>query len=198
MESSEVKATTSSAVMPKNSTNEDEDDFEVEEVATTTQKLENLDINKDNDQKKELATKAKLTKSSRAFKPKVKEKAKLANKGRTFKPSKPTDEEQKAYHYQDTYQQYQDYGSGYNEGAPDYYHGASEDDDLENDFAQFQYENEQLELIKDNVGEFGEGLIRFEESSRNCQCCQGLVERCDGDICQSLGECYCISHKKYS
>jgi hypothetical protein len=69
-------------------------------------------------------------------------------------------------------------------------------EEVEDDFANFQYENERLEMIKDHIGEFGEGLIRFEESSRNCECCQGLVERCDGEICETLGECYCVSHNR--
>ena len=148
-----------------------------------------------------------MAKSTRIFKPGPKskeehtEKAKLENKGRTFKPPQAKLEEQKQQqeYYEATNQNNQYYEqehqeSGFNQGTPAYLNYPQENSDLEDDFSKFQYENEQLEILNAAHGEFGENVIRFEESSRNCECCQGLVERCDGDICETLGECYCVAH----
>ncbi|CAI2380478.1 unnamed protein product [Moneuplotes crassus] len=189
MDSTKVAASKETVEKSKDATKEEENDFEVSEVGKATENLAKLDINKDHEEKKNAENKSKLAKSSRVFKPKVKEKAKLENTGRTFKPPQKNLEEEK--------KEDQDYATGFNQGAPEYAIDGPDEQHVEDAFLQFQYENEQHELLNNAVGEFGEGLIRFEESSRNCECCQGLVERCDGDICQVLGECYCLSHKKH-
>lgn len=160
---------------------------------------------------KPAAEKPKLAKSNRVFKPKErpqeeeKHLAKLENKGKTFVP-KNTEGHKEEYSADGGYGQEQDYQPEYaegqyddfenfNYGEPDYLEDDQpEIDDIEDDFLRFQNQTEQLEILKDEIGEFGEGLIRFEESSRDCECCKGLVERCDGEICQTLGECYCVAH----
>ena len=43
----------------------------------------------------------------------------------------------------------------------------------------------------DDNEEYG-GVVHFVESSKNCQCCGGLVNNCKGEACQQLGVCYCI------
>lgn len=216
----EAQNTESTSKKPQGG-DEEGDGFEVEEIHHVEEKLSNVNLdsnkgeNTGGDTKLKTGSKAfdkpegeksKLVKSDRVFKPKekpkeeAKEKTKLSNTGKTFVPPKRGNEEAKGGQYagagyQEGYNpQYQGYG-GFDEGAPEYL----EDPDLndvEDDFLKFQYQNEQLEVMENLVGDFGEGLIRFEESSRNCECCQGLVERCDGEICQTLGECYCVSHNQ--
>jgi len=150
----------------------------------------------------------KLSSSSRVFKPpgNINKKPTTSLKaGRVFKPPQVKEEEKKEApaQAQPAYGQEQYYGEGYPQEQyhddgyyGDGYPGEEPDQFLEDDFDQFQFENEQLEQLNAG-GEFGEGAIRFEPSSKDCSCCKGLVERCDGDICEILGECYCVSHNKF-
>lgn len=199
-----------------------EDDFIIEGVNDVSKKLDNVKLNEEGSSLNKIhhlddASKPKTQmKVGREFKPKnvglPPSKSKLEDKGRIFVPKQKPEEESKVpqqydeqadgeFEYCDGdiggyYPEYED-PSAFNTGAPEYMDGPPEDmEALEDDFLKFQHESEQIEMIHSVVGDFGEGLIRFEESSKECECCQGLVERCDGDICQTLGECYCVSHNK--
>ena len=193
---------------------DDDDQFEVTQINTVTQKLDEVKLDDQKEPGKEGKTKltasskeftapgtsgAKLTKGTRVFNPKPKEedknKPKLSNKGRTFKPQN-RDEEVKEQAYGGEYYDQQNDGYGFNEGKPEYLDNQDDVEEFEDDFYRFQHQTDQIEKLQETIGEFGEGLIRFEESSRNCECCQGLVDRCDGEICDTLGECYCVSHNK--
>ena len=33
----------------------------------------------------------------------------------------------------------------------------------------------------------------FVDAMKDCQCCKGFVNSCDGDACQYLGICYCVA-----
>mmetsp|Transcript_32602 Transcript_32602/g.37187 ORF Transcript_32602/g.37187 Transcript_32602/m.37187 type:complete len:206 (-) Transcript_32602:53-670(-) len=194
---------------------EQEEDFEITGVKEVTEKLADVEIGEKKEETK-LSTnskafvvphhdKVKLEKTNRVFKPKEKPKekatdeekhtTKLENTGRTFIPPQSLEEGKEAYDNEgydvEGYpaQDYADY-SGFDVGAPEYDEENPDVDDVEDDFLKFQNESEQIEIIQESIGEFGEGLIRFEPSSKDCECCQGLVERCDGEICQTLGECY--------
>jgi hypothetical protein len=207
MESQEKGNIPSSDKQPDNKQNVEGDGFEISEIAKTSEQMEKMKLeettpNSDSKEPTKLNAdskefkkpeKAKLANSGRVFKPKGKPKeegkSKLENKGKTFKPSASQEE---AKYADDPYDQYQ----GFEEGVPEYLEETPDLDEVEDDFLRFQQENDQIEAITEVIGEFGENLIRFEESSRNCECCQGLVERCDGEICETLGECYCVSHNR--
>ena len=223
MEQSEGHGGKSGAASASKNNNAD-NEFEITGVAEANKDMENLNIDspskdgahkKDSESKlstnskvfvKPSAEKTKLAKSNRVFKPKErsqeeeKHSAKLENKGKTFVPQKSPEESNEEYIGEEGYDpnyadgQYDDL-EGFNQGNPEYMDEEQQDiDEVEDDFLRFQNQTEQLEILKDEIGEFGEGLIRFEETSRDCECCKGLVERCDGEICQTLGECYCVAH----
>ena len=42
----------------------------------------------------------------------------------------------------------------------------------------------------DDGGEY-EGTVHFVEQCKNCKCCRGFINNCDGEACKHLGICYC-------
>jgi hypothetical protein len=38
--------------------------------------------------------------------------------------------------------------------------------------------------------------IEFVAESKDCTCCRGYVNICDGDACEYLGICYCVVHRE--
>ena len=38
-----------------------------------------------------------------------------------------------------------------------------------------------------------EWILKF----KNCCCCKGYINKCNGDICSSLGVCYCKAQEEF-
>ena len=185
---------------------DDEDEFE---ITGLSDKVENMKLSDSKEAPKEDKKNNSLKLTSKVFKPNTKLKA----SSRAFVPkSKPTetkkvDENYSSYPPQQNMQPYVDnsmqnsqYGGGFGQNAPNYYDQSDEPEDpfldYQNEFDQFRIEMEEQDDFT-NCGDLGEDIIRFEPSSKDCNCCKGLVERCDGEICQDLGECYCVVHAKH-
>ena len=52
-----------------------------------------------------------------------------------------------------------------------------------------------IEIIEPDITN-PDDFIVFEQQSKDCPCCQGLIERCDGKFfeqkCKDLPYCYCV------
>ena len=35
---------------------------------------------------------------------------------------------------------------------------------------------------------------KYLEKYKNCTCCKGFVNKCKGEVCRDLGQCYCIMY----
>ena len=35
-------------------------------------------------------------------------------------------------------------------------------------------------------------MVYFVEYRKNCKCCKGFVNNCQGEACKELGICYCM------
>lgn len=79
-----------------------------------------------------------------------------------------------------------------------------EDQDFQDD-AAFAYEiysdeNEENEESDPNQNyheardllELGETHLALYEKYRDCECCHGMVYRCEGEVCKNLEACYCL------
>ena len=64
----------------------------------------------------------------------------------------------------------------------------NEDDDIDDIIVKDMAENEVMEELGNEESEDEDKWI---EKYKDCQCCQGFVDKCNGETCAQLGQCYC-------
>lgn len=68
--------------------------------------------------------------------------------------------------------------------------------DYDPEYDEFGLQDEFADFIDDGdgVGDMDEDdQFYFHHNSKNCECCQGFVNNCNGIICQTLGYCHCYA-----
>ena len=77
------------------------------------------------------------------------------------------------------------------------------------EFRPKKKEEQKKEVAYGKVKEFAEGVgyvesvfeddtgIIYVEQSANCPCCKGIVNMCQGEMCEQLGTCYCVVHMQH-
>ena len=72
-----------------------------------------------------------------------------------------------------------------------------EDDDGNDEVNQEEFDMIENDIINDEIlNEMGEiddseDGEKWYPKYKDCECCKGYVYNCKGDVCQSLGQCYC-------
>ena len=86
----------------------------------------------------------------------------------------------------------------------DFQIGDLEDDDDEAEDTTKYYDDIMKDLLKyDHIDDLQNGLDEESDEDkwypeyRNCLCCKGLAYKCSGEVCKSLGVCYCKAKEDY-
>jgi hypothetical protein len=70
-----------------------------------------------------------------------------------------------------------------------------EDEDDDEDQAIEEIIQQEQNLIIDDEEESDEE--KWFPKYKDCTCCKGFIYKCDGDVCKSLGACFCKAQEDY-